>query len=127
MMARGMHMRSIVEISVELAMKYIVQLVLVGALVFGAGTVAFADGPAALGERIGDRRKANHRAAARGRHRAQRYDGDRHRVSQHRGVPVSVPELDPGALGGTMVLLLGGMAVLAERRRRPQADGEVLL
>ena len=29
----------------------------------------------------------------------------------------AVPELDPGAAGGAMVLLLGGVAYLASRRR----------
>ena len=48
------------------------------------------------------------------RWRAQR----RHHVRRHHHRPAShAPELDPGAAGGAMVLLLGGVAYIASRRR----------
>jgi hypothetical protein len=48
-------------------------------------------------------------ADARGRHRHGSYDGGR---TGH-----AVPELDPGVAGSAMVLLLGGVALIASRRR----------
>jgi len=35
----------------------------------------------------------------------------------HRGSGVSIPELDPSAAGSAVVLLLGGVAYIASRRR----------
>jgi len=35
----------------------------------------------------------------------------------HQGRPFGAPELDPGAAGSAMVLLLGGVAYIASRRR----------
>jgi hypothetical protein len=37
--------------------------------------------------------------------------------SGHRGGKASVPELDPSAAGGAMILLLGGVAYISSRRR----------
>jgi hypothetical protein len=59
-------------------------------------------------------------AAARGRSWSSSSDGGsqnwrRHRRHRHtRGVP----ELDPSAAGSAMVLLLGGVAYIASRRRK---------
>ncbi len=38
--------------------------------------------------------------------------------SGHEGNGGAVPELDPSAAGGAMVLLLGGVAYIASRRRK---------
>ena len=47
--------------------------------------------------------------------------GDRDAWTQHRNdekPTASVPELDPSAAGGAMILLLGGVAYIASRRRK---------
>ena len=47
-------------------------------------------------------------------------DGYSHNWRQHRNdekPTASVPELDPSAAGGAMILLLGGVAYIASRRR----------
>jgi hypothetical protein len=55
-------------------------------------------------------------ADARGWHRSR--TGQRHHVRRHHPRSrVAVPELDPGAAGSAMVLLLGGVAYIASRRR----------
>ena len=44
-----------------------------------------------------------------------------HAWSHHRSdtkPPARVPELDPSAAGGAMILLLGGVAYIASRRRK---------
>ena len=49
-------------------------------------------------------------------------DGQQHRKHRHRRrsgktVKTGVPELDPGAAGSALVLLFGGIAYIASRRR----------
>ena len=39
------------------------------------------------------------------------------KVKKPKSGGVSTPELDPGAAGGAMILLLGGVAYIASRRR----------
>ena len=52
------------------------------------------------------------------RSHAQSNRGQRHRVrGSHRKGRAGVPELDPSAAGSAMVLLLGGVAYMASRRR----------
>lgn len=98
-------------------MKVLMCLSLAVALTLGWGAVAFADEPGDTGQRVGVNRHGNHRATPAARHEPQRYQVDQNRVEHNRGVPVSVPELDPGALGGAIVLLLGGLALVVDRRR----------
>jgi hypothetical protein len=45
-------------------------------------------------------------------------DGGYSRHRRHSGHEARVPELDPSAAGGAMVLLLGGVAYIASRRRK---------
>ena len=56
-------------------------------------------------------------AEARGvrNHRPQRQH-----VRQHRWRRSRVPELDPSAAGGALVLLIGGVAYIASRRREDE-------
>lgn len=54
-------------------------------------------------------------ASAMGSHKYQSRNVSQ--TSARHGGAHGVPELDPGAAGGAMVLLLGGVAYLASRRR----------
>jgi len=58
-------------------------------------------------------------ADARGWHNA-RHGGHQHGGRHHGGHQggFAVPELDPGAAGSAIVLLLGGMALITSRRRQ---------
>lgn len=116
-LARTLHGCKGLEVSLPRTMQYLLPAFAI-ALTLAVGSTALADGPADLGQRVGDRHDANHRASPRGRQQTERYRLERHRVDHDRGVPVAIPELDPGALGGALVLLLGGIAVLADGRRR---------
>lgn len=59
-------------------------------------------------------------ADARGWHKARQAQKRQIR-NRHRGGGRAVPELDPSAAGGAIVLLLGGIAYIASRRREQDA------
>ena len=53
-------------------------------------------------------------------HKTAKHHHKRHKVRKHHEDPnggSAVPELDPSAAGSAMVLLLGGVAYIASRRR----------
>ena len=58
-------------------------------------------------------------AEGRGWYKARQSQKRQMRQSRHRGHKAgnAVPELDPSAAGGAIVLLLGGVAYIASRRR----------
>ncbi len=56
-------------------------------------------------------------AEGRGWHKAQQSQKRQMRHRRHKKRSHAVPELDPSAAGGAIVLLLGGVAYIASRRR----------
>jgi len=62
-------------------------------------------------------------AEAEGRRGWQKARQTQHRQMRHRRHKArhAVPELDPGAAGAAIVLLLGGVAYIASRRREEDA------
>lgn len=57
------------------------------------------------------------RGVRRHRHRAQRQNRSGRGTPGRRTASHGVPELDPGAAGSALVLLFGGIAYIASRRR----------
>jgi len=53
-------------------------------------------------------------------HSWPRWHKRHHNVSARQHVGTSAPELDPGAAGGALILLIGGVAYIVSRRREEE-------